>query len=62
MNYFITVQISNMVSMVKTFQQSCQMAAKQDDGKIDRAEEKQLKKINAAADRFIAELQKIKDS
>lgn len=62
MNYFITAQISNMISMVKTFQQSCQMAAKQDDGKIDRAEEKQLKKISAAADRFIADLQKIKDN
>lgn len=61
MNYFIEAQISTMISMTKTFQQSCQMAAKKDDGKIDKTEEKQIKKINAAADRFIGELQKIKD-
>ena len=46
--------------MVKTFEQSCQMAAMKDDSKIDKAEEKTLKKINAACQRFIKELESIK--
>lgn len=59
MNQYIEAQILNMTTMVKTFQQSCKMAAIKDDGQIDRAEEKQLRKINDAAERFIKELQKI---
>lgn len=60
MNYYIETQISNMVTMVQTFQQSCRMAALKNDGKIDKTEEKQLKKIDAAAHKFIEDLQKIK--
>lgn len=54
------MQIRNMTMMVKTFEQSCQMAAAKDDGKTDKTEEKALKKINAACQRFIKELESIK--
>lgn len=60
MNTYIEMQIRNMTMMVKTFEQSCQMAAAKDDGKTDKAEEKVLKKINAACQRFIKELEAIK--
>lgn len=60
MNTYIEMQIKNMTMMVKTFEQSCQMAAAKDDGKTDKAEEKALKKINVACQRFIKELEAIK--
>jgi hypothetical protein len=49
-----------MITMVKTFEQSCKMAAMKNDGQIDKAEEKQLKKISVAAQHFIKELERIK--
>lgn len=60
MNSYIDAQIINMISMVKTFEQSCKMAAMKNDGQIDKAEEKQLKKINAATRQFIKELERIR--
>lgn len=60
MNYYINAQITNMITMAKTFEQSCKMAAMQNDGKIEKAEEKNLKKINAATQKFIKELEAIK--
>ena len=50
-----------MQAMVSTFEHSCEMAAMKDDGKISRDEEKQLKKIKAAAQAFKKELEKVKD-
>ncbi len=60
MNQYIEAQIVNMKAMVKTFEASCKMAALKNDGEIDKAEEKQLKKISAASVRFIKELEAIK--
>lgn len=60
MNHYIEAQIFNMKSMAKTFEQSCRMAAQKNDGRIDKDEEKTLKKINAATQRFIKELENIK--
>lgn len=60
MNHYIQAQIANMTIMVKTFEQSCRMAATKDDGNIDKAEEKALKKIDAAVQRFIKDLNSIK--
>ena len=60
MNQYIDSQISNMKIMVKTFEQSCKMAALKNDGTIDKAEDKQLKKIGIACQRFIKELEGIK--
>ena len=60
MNSYIEAQIKNMVAVTKTFEQSCKMAATKNDGLIDKTEEKALKKINAASERFIKQLEKIK--
>ena len=59
MNYYIKAQIANMISMVQTFEQSCEMAEKQDDEKIGKAEEKTIKKINKATKHFIKALETI---
>lgn len=60
MNSYIEAQIFNIKSMVKVFNQSCEMAAMKDDGKISKEEAKQLNKIKAAVERFCKELDKIK--
>ena len=60
MNYYINSQIINMTNIVKAFEQSCKMAALKNDGTIDKEEEKQIKKISQASQRYIKELQSIK--
>ena len=60
MNDYIDMQIRNMISMTKTFEQACVLAATKNDGKIDAAEMKALKKIKAASNRFIKEIESIK--
>lgn len=60
MNTYIDAQILNMTMMVKTFESSCRMAAMKNDGRIDRDEERILKKISAASQKFIKELENIK--
>lgn len=60
MNMYMEMQIRNMQVSLKAFIQSCEMAAKADDGSIDRKEQKQLDKIKAAADKFSKELSAIK--
>jgi len=61
MNYHISSQITNMISIAQAFVAGCKMAAMQDDGHIDGAEAKQLKSLTDATERFIHELQKAKD-
>lgn len=60
MNTYIDAQITNMITMAKTFEQSCKMAAMKNDGQIDKAEEKTLKRIKAATNHFIKELERLK--
>lgn len=60
MNYYIEAQIKNMLSMTKSFEQACTLAATKNDGKIDAAEAKTLKKIKAATTKFQKELESIK--
>lgn len=60
MNSYIQAQILNITTMTKTFEQACELASMKDDGKISREEEKQLKKIKAASQRFRKELEAIK--
>ena len=60
MNSYIKAQILNITTMTKTFEQACEMVAMKDDGKISREEEKQLKKIKAASQKFRKELESIK--
>ena len=59
MNFYIDTQIINMKAMVRNSEQSCRVAATKDDGKISPEEEKILKKINAASQKFIKELDKL---
>lgn len=60
MNDYMEAQIKNMIVIVRTFENSCTMAALKNDGRIDSTEERQLKKINAASEKFISKLQSIK--
>lgn len=60
MNTYIKMQILNMTSMVKSFEQSCIMAAQKDDGEIDKAERDTIKRIEKATAYFLKELDKIK--
>ena len=60
MNDYLEAQIKNMIAIVRTFENSCTMAALKNDGQIDKTEERQLKKINAASEKFISRLQNIK--
>lgn len=60
MNNYIDMQIRNMDMILNTFVQSCEMAARKDDGKIDKAEQKQIDKIKTAAAKFKKELSSIK--
>ena len=59
MNPYIASQIYNAQAMARNFEQACQQAAKQDDGKISKDEEKALKKIQAITARFIKDLDKL---
>ena len=47
--------------MTKAFEQSCRMAAQMDNGIINRTEMKTIQKISAATNKYIAELDKLKD-
>lgn len=59
MNFHLDAQIINMKTIVRTFEESCRMAATKDDGRIDPEEEKVLKKISAATQKFLKELDKL---
>lgn len=59
MNPYIASQIFNAQAMARNFEQACQQAAKQDDGKISKEEEKTLKKVHAITQRFINSLDKL---
>lgn len=59
MNTYISMQCRNMIAILNTFEQSCKLAAQKDDGTISHDEEKILKKIHAAAEKFKKELSKI---
>ena len=60
MNEYIRAQITNILIMTKTFEQSCKMAAMKDDGRIDADEAKIIKKISKATERYQQELEKIR--
>lgn len=60
MNIYIQGQIVNMESFAKTFLYSCKQAALKNDGSIDRSEEKLLRKIEKATEKYITQLNKLK--
>lgn len=48
-----------MTTMAKAFKNACHLAATQNDGQIDREEAKVIKKIDAATERFIKEINSV---
>ena len=60
MNTYIRAQIDNITAIMKTFTQSCTLAAQKDDGQINSDEAKTLRRITTAAEKFIREMEKIK--
>lgn len=58
MNNYIRAQITNMLALTASFKQACKIAALQDDGVVDKQEEKLLNAIEKAADNFTKELNK----
>ena len=60
MDSFIHTQINNMIQSLKNFEFGCELAATKDDGSISREEEKQLKKIKKATDKYRKELESIR--
>lgn len=59
MNPYIATHIFNAKAMAKNFEQACQQAAKQDNGKISKEEEKLLKRIHTITTRFVNDLDKL---
>lgn len=58
-NQYMQAQCRNMVAMIAAFSQACELAAMEDDGVLSKTEERQLRKIRAAAVRFQGELTKV---
>lgn len=58
-NTFLDMQIKNMIVTVQGFEQACQIAALQDDGKISKAEAQALRKVRTLAADFLSELRKL---
>ena len=61
MNSFLRAQIDNLINTLKVFETGCELAAKQDDGIVDRKEAAELKKLRKATADYIKTLEKIKD-
>ena len=62
MNTYMSMQINNMLTYLSTFEDAMVMAARKDDGKTSKEEQKQLAEIHRAAERFRKSLIKIKES
>ena len=61
MNVYLQSELSNMISLVNSFEKVCYLSTKKDDNMISKEEEKQLKKIKKASKRFVKELTKLSD-
>lgn len=59
-NLGLKQQILNMTLMINSFKANCHYAALADDGQVDAEEQKILKQIDKASEKFLKELQKIK--
>lgn len=59
-NPHFSTQIENMKLMLKTFEQSCALAARKDDGEIDREEARALRTIRRATARYLRALDSIR--
>lgn len=59
MNKYIKTQIEYMLMTLKNFDTACQLAALEDDGKIDRTERKQLDQLKKVTEKYRKELEKV---
>ena len=59
MNQFIKAQCRNMDSYLSAFMESCRAAALQDDGVVSKEEEKILKRLEKACEKFRSEINKV---
>lgn len=59
MNHYLKSQIENMITMTKAFDKACHLAVMQNDDHVDKDEAKALKKIDAATQRFIKEIESV---
>lgn len=59
-NLGLQQQILNMQIIINTFKMNCHYAALTDDGRVDPEEQKILKQIDKASEKFLNELKKIK--
>lgn len=60
MNSYMEKQIITMLELLKNFEAGCDLAIIQDDGYQSKEEQKALKKIHKAADKFRSELMKLR--
>ena len=58
MNPYMDIQAKNMIQIIENFKTGLEFATRKDDGKIDRAEQKRIDRINKAANNLINELKK----
>lgn len=61
MNTFMKGQILSMINTARMFEDSCELAARRDDGRISREEQKTLDQISSLTEKYRKELQKICD-
>lgn len=60
MNRFMQSQVNNVLLSMKTLDQSIELAAKQDDGKVSKEEQKAIKQIRKAIHNFEKAMSRIK--
>lgn len=59
MNEYIMAQVQQMKVYVQAWETACKLGAKEDDGKVDREEQKALKRIHKAVETFTKNLERI---
>lgn len=59
MNPYIRAQIANLLQMLDSFEAGCKLAAQQDDDIVDKNEEKLLKRLHSATDKYRNELKRL---
>ncbi|MBQ8111519.1 MAG: hypothetical protein IJ124_15330 [Clostridia bacterium] len=60
-NTYMNTSLKACIGYLRAFEQSMKLAAMKDDGQVDKVEEKQLKQLNKATDKYIRELEGLVD-
>lgn len=59
-NIYMNIQITNMLTSLRIFDDAIKLAARKDDGEINKEEQRQLQQIAKATAQYRAELERIK--